>query len=95
VLQGLAGGRRLGSVEADVPDHRSQAVAECLQAIDQGVAPGFVDASQLRQEAGEQGGGQDGDAFLGDDAARHHREIGPVGLEQRRVDAVVLAHDNE
>jgi hypothetical protein len=89
--------RRLGfrDIQSHSPDRRGQAVTQALQAADQSTAPGFVALAQDAQEGGEQRGGQDGDAFLGDDAAGHHREIGVVGVEQRAVDVVVLAGDNE
>ncbi len=55
----------------------------------------FVEFLYALEKAGEQRRGEQGDAFLRDDAAGQHGEVGPIGIEQGAVGRLVLAGDDE
>eukprot|EP00825_Cyclidium_porcatum_P050724 TRINITY_DN9127_c0_g1_i1.p2 TRINITY_DN9127_c0_g1~~TRINITY_DN9127_c0_g1_i1.p2 ORF type:complete len:159 (+),score=34.22 TRINITY_DN9127_c0_g1_i1:1353-1829(+) len=93
--QGLPDGRGFRRVEANVPDRRSQAAAGFLKALGELGTIRFVELVDAIEQAGKQGCRQDGDAFLGDDAAGQDGEIGAIGGEQGTVRRLVLAGDDE
>ena len=95
VHQGLPAGRRLGRIQAVVPDHRRQAGTGCLQPFNQLPALRLVELLHAVEKAGEQRRGEQGDAFLRDDAAGQHGEVGAIGGKQCVVGRLVLAGDDE